>query len=467
MSADGELHYRSLTEVAALIRAGAVSAVEVARHMLERIAALDPRLHSYALVTEGAALKQAEAADAALRAGGEVGPLHGVPLAVKDLFWTAGVATAAGMPIHRDFVPSTDATVVRRLREAGAVILGKTQMTEGAFAIHHPSIAAPINPWGEALWPGASSSGSGVAVAAGLCFGALGSDTGGSIRFPAAANGLTGLKPSWGRVSRHGAFELAASLDHVGPMARSAADVALLLSVIWGPDPLDPTCWPEPPPVLDAAAGGLAGLRVGVDVDSNAVASDPAIAAMLEAAARTLGELGAELQPVRFPDVRPVVDAWERLAGTEAAVAHADTFPSQAADYGPALSRLLELGHELSGIDCQWIALERMAVRGRLDALFRDVDLLLLPVQPYAAPTLARLGALAEDPEANSRLIHYTSPLNFSGHPAISLPGGFTPQGAPLGFQLAAGRGREPLLCRAGVAFQAATDWHARRPLGL
>src|SRR5207237_7080383 len=167
--------------------------------------------------------------------------LHGVPIAVKDLCWTEGIATAAGMPLHRDFVPSVDATVVRKLREAGAVLLGKLQLTEGAFADHHPDIAPPVNPWHRDHWSGASSSGSGVATAAGLCFGSLGSDTGGSIRFPSAANGVTGLKPTWGRVSRFGCFELAASLDHIGPMARSAVDCGAILGAIAGADPKDLT----------------------------------------------------------------------------------------------------------------------------------------------------------------------------------------------------------------------------------
>src|SRR5690349_3127599 len=192
--------------------------------------------------------------------------LHGVPVAVKDLCWTEGIATAAGMPLHKDFVPAVDATVVRKLREAGAVLLGKLQLTEGAFADHHPDVPPPVNPWHPDHWSGASSSGSGVATAAGLCFGSLGSDTGGSIRFPSAANGNTGLKPTWGRVSRHGCFELAASLDHIGPMCRSATDAAIVLAAIAGADPDDPTTLRAPVP--DYLAGDdrtLQGVRVGLD----------------------------------------------------------------------------------------------------------------------------------------------------------------------------------------------------------
>jgi hypothetical protein len=212
MSAD-ELHFLEIAELSRLLAARKVSPVELTEAMLRRIERVDPTLKSYALVTPELALAQARAAEQMIGRRQILSQLHGVPVAVKDLCWTEGIATAAGMPLHRDFIPPADATVVKKLREAGAVLLGKLQLTEGAFADHHPEIAPPVNPWHRDHWSGASSSGSGVATAAGLCFGSLGSDTGGSIRFPSAANGVTGLKPTWGRVSRFGCFELAASLD--------------------------------------------------------------------------------------------------------------------------------------------------------------------------------------------------------------------------------------------------------------
>lgn len=246
-----DLHYLEIAALAPLIRARKLSPVELTEAMLTRVAALDRQLHAYTRVTAEQAREEARVAETQIMRGEYRGPLHGIPLALKDLFWTKGVATAAGTTVHADFVPNEDATVVRRLREAGAIILGKLQLTEGAFAIHHPSITPPVNPWDADHWCGASSSGSGVATAAGLCFASLGSDTGGSIRFPCAANGLTGLKPTWGRVSRHGAFELAALLDHVGPIARSAADARLLFDAIEGHDPLDPTSLPGRAPAAD------------------------------------------------------------------------------------------------------------------------------------------------------------------------------------------------------------------------
>ncbi len=230
--ANDEIWYLELLEVGRQIQSRDRSSVEVTQALLERIEMVDCFLGSYATVMATQALADARRSDQEIAAGRARGPLHGVPVAVKDLLWTADAPTSHGMTIFKSYKASEDATAVRRLREAGAVVLGKLQMTEGAFGSHHPQIRPPVNPWGATLWPGVSSSGAGVATAAGLCFGSLGTDTGGSIRFPAAANGITGLKPTWGRVSRYGAFGLAPSMDHVGPMTRSAADAGAVLQVI-------------------------------------------------------------------------------------------------------------------------------------------------------------------------------------------------------------------------------------------
>jgi amidase len=242
------LHYLELMELATRLQKREVSPVEVARAQLDRITTLDGALGSYALVTADEALDQAADAEAEIAAGRYRGPLHGVPIGIKDVCWTKGIPTAAGMAIYRDFRPQEDATVVARLKQAGAVILGKLQMTESAYSDHHPSVVPPKNPWHADYWTGISSSGPAVATAAGLCYGAIASDTGGSIRWPCGANGLTGLKPTWGRVSRFGVFELAASLDHIGPIARSAADVGALLRIIAGADEKDPTTALDPVP---------------------------------------------------------------------------------------------------------------------------------------------------------------------------------------------------------------------------
>jgi amidase len=460
-----DLHWLEITELATLLQARQVSPVEIAESMLRRIARLDPTLHAFAMLTPERALEQARRAEARLARGERIGPLDGVPIALKDLCWTQGVESAGGMMIHRDFVPSHEGTVSGRLRAAGTVMLGKLQLTEGAFADHHPMITAPVNPWHPDHWAGASSSGSGVATAAGLCFGSIGSDTGGSIRFPSIANGVTGIKPTWGRVSRFGAFELAASLDHLGPMCRSAADCGLILSAIAGPDAQDPTALQAPvPDYLAGDTGSLAGVTIGIDADYVSVGVEPEVSTSLGHAAEVLRRLGASLVPVTMPRVDQAVADWGPNCAVEAAVAHAHTFPARRSEYGPALAAFLALGQRLGGMDYQRILLRRADFTGRMNALFDAVDLLLVPGQPYAAPTVERMAALGRDAAHVAGLLRFTAPFDMSGHPTITLPSGFTGQGLPVAVQLAGGHLREDLLVRAGRSFQQATDWHARHP---
>ncbi len=464
MTAPAELHFLELHELSRLLRSGKLSPVEVTLAQLDRIERLDPALHSYACVTAELALEQAKKAERELQQGFYRSPLQGIPIGLKDLVMTAGIPTAAGMAIHRNRVPTEDATLVTRLREAGSVFLGKLQMTEGAFAIHHPEFAAPLNPWHADHWCGASSSGSGVATAAGLCYAAIGTDSGGSIRFPCAANGLTGIKPTWGRVSRYGICELAASLDHVGPIARSARDAMLLLSAIAGHDPRDPTSLSSACLEIPEIELSFRDLSIGIDEHWLSADVDPVIQRALQQVMELVESLGGTLCPVTVPDTRAVSAAWERHCGVQTALAHAATYPARAAEYGPALSRLIDGGLAMSGVEYQQILLDAMAFSGAMDTLLDRIDLLLAPVQPVAAPTYAQLGALAQDPEANRQLIQYTSPFNVSGHPAISLPCGFTEQGLPIGCQFIAGKQQEVLLARAGMALQSVTDWHQRHP---
>ena len=460
-----DLHFLDLTALAELIRRREISPVEVTRQQLDRIAALDGKLASYATVTAESAMAEAQAAEADIVADRYRGPLHGVPLAVKDLFWTKGVRTAAGMSIHRDFKPAVDATVVRRLREAGAVLLGKLQMTEGAYSDHHAHVTPPRNPWNAAYWPGISSSGPGVALAAGLCFGALASDTGGSIRWPSAANGLTGLKPTWGRVSRHGLFDLAPSLDHVGPMARSVADISALLTAIAGADPADATALHEPMPDFALAAKrGISGLKVGVDRSWDRGDVDPQVRGVLEEAERVLSTLGARLVEVEVPDATQAVADWVANCAVEAAVAHKATFPARRAEYGPVLASVVEAGHALSGLAYQEVLLRRMTFRGRMRALFDGIDLLLAPVHPFGPLSLEAIGTMGLQPRLIARLQAYTAPFNMTGQPTLTMPGGFKADGMPTAFQLVAPELGEATLVRAGVAFQGATDWHRRHP---
>jgi amidase len=459
------LHYLELHELAHFIRSRAISATEATRSLLARIAALDGQLHSFAAVMADAALDQAARVDARLAACEEMGPLSGVPIAVKDLCWTAGQATAAGMPIHRDFVPTGDATIVSRLRAAGAIIIGKTQLTEGAYSDHHPDIAAPRNPWSGDHWPGISSSGSGVALAAGLCHGAIGTDTGGSIRWPSAANGVTGLKPSWGRTSRHGVFALAPSLDHVGVMARSVRDTAYLLQAIAGSDPLDPTAvQAHVADYVGAVDAGLTGVRVGIDPNWAEAGVDSEVAAALAGVARTLTALGATLVDVTLPDPGPAVAAWFPICAAEAAVAHEGTYPARRAEYGPVLSWVLDEGRALSGMTYQHALLERAAFRGRWAAATHGVDMVLMPVQPMKPLTLETISTLGTQPDLVAALQRFTCPFNLTGSPSLTFPGGATAEGMPIGIQLVAGDLDEASLLRAGGAYQSVTAWHCRHP---
>jgi amidase len=460
-----DLHYLELTELARRIHAREISPVEATTAQLARIENLDGQLKSYAYVMAEAALVQARAAEPEIMRGEIRGPLHGVPIAVKDLCWTRGVPTAAGMTIYRDFRPTEDATVVRKLCAAGAIILGKLQLTEGAWAEHHPQIPAPVNPWNAAHWSGASSSGSGVATAAGLCYGSLGSDTGGSIRFPSAANAVTGVKPTWGRVSRYGVFELAATLDHIGPMARSAADCGAMLGVIAGSDRNDPTAVLDPVPnYLAGMTRGLRGLRIGVDHAWNTTRVDSVMVDAVAAALATVSDLGAEIREVTFPDVNQIIADWFPLCSVQTAVAHEATYPARKSEYGPALSSFIEPGRVLSGLDYQKIILRRASFRGRVAALFQGIDLLLVPAQSLASPTTAQLAHLGEDTETLNALVRYTMPFNMTGSPTITLPCGFTDAGTPLAFQFVGRHLEEEVLVRAGYAYQTATDWHRKHP---
>jgi amidase len=460
-----DIHYLGLIEIGKLIQSRQLSAVAVTQAQLDRIARLDSALKSYACLMDESALEQASSAEKEIENGKIRGPLHGVPIAVKDLCWTKDVPSAHGMTIHRDYRPKEDATVVSRLKDAGAIILGKLQQTEGAYADHHPQIDPPKNPWDRLLWPGASSSGSGAATAAGLCYGSLGTDTGGSIRFPSAANGVTGLKPTWGRVSRYGAFELAATLDHIGPMARSAVDCGAMLNVIAGPDPKDPTAVPLPVPnYLAELSGNLRGFKIGVDRRWTSEGVDAATSKAFAEAMDVISALGGEIADVTFPDTTAIVADWFPLCGIEAAVAHEATYPARKAEYGPGLAGLLDLGLQQSGTDYQKIVLRREAFRGEVRKLFEGVDLLAVPAQAFAAPTLVKMATLGEDPGLISGLLRFTCPFDMTGSPTITLPAGFTDAGGPIGFQFVAPHFQETRLVSAGDAFQRSTEWHKRHP---
>ena len=459
-----DLHYLSLDEVARRLKARKLSSVDATQAILDRIEKIDPRLGSYATVTAERALADAARLDAETEAGKSRGPLHGVPIAVKDLCNTAGIATAAGMAIHRANVPTKDATVVARLRDAGAVILGKLQMTEGAFGAHHPDIPAPLNPWNAAYWTGSSSSGSGAATASGLCFASLGSDTGGSIRFPSTMNGLTGLKPTWGRVSRAGVFALADSLDHIGPMCRTAIDCAHVLRVIAGADQDDPTAVPLSVPDYAAMIeAGAKGKRIGMPTNLRDLDDDAQRA--LDGAVAALKQAGAILVDVTLPaSFYQAGYDWVPLCAVEAAVAHDATYPARRQEYGPVLAGLLDIGRGLSAVDFAKLQQRRAALTGELNALMASVDLLLVPVMGTAAWSIEAIQKGGRDPDSVAARLRYTAPFDLSGHPTLTLPGGMTRDGVPTGFQIVGRTFDEAGILAAGHAYQQSTDWHLKRP---
>jgi amidase len=463
MSSD--LAYESLTTVSDLIRRKQLSSVEVTTAILQRIAKLDGQYHAYATVLAERALNRAKGADAEIARGLWRGPLHGVPIAIKDLCYTTFAPTSAGTTIFKSFVPSFNATVVDRLEDAGAVLLGKLQMTEGAYTSHHPDVSPPLNPWNTGYWVGSSSTGSGVATSLGLCYGSLGSDTGGSIRFPSATCGLTGIKPTWGRVSRYGVFPLADTLDHVGPMTRSAADAAAILGVIAGADRNDPTTYQSPvPDYLEAVGDGVRGLRIGVDRGYATDGVDEQVVVALAEAERVLKGLGATIREVRFPTYQKLVGQWIAMCSVETAAAHIDTYPARKSEYGPDLAKLIDQGLATKGTEVADIVLERMRFSRELSELFHAVDALLIPTMPVPTPSLDLMRAYGEDPNVLLGILRFTAPFDFSGSPTLTLPNGLDSAGMPLSMQLVGPHLSEDVLLRAGAAFQGVTNWHQRRP---
>ena len=469
----GPRHYLSLREVARLIETREVSPVELTQMMLDRIDTLDVRLHSYARVMGDHALAAAGAAESEIQSGGYRGPLHGVPIAVKDLCYTKGVPTVGGLKVLSDFVPDFDATVVSKLEAAGAVLLGKLNLTEGAMAGYHRDFDIPVNPWGEELWAGVSSSGSGVATAAGLCFASLGTDTGGSIRFPAMANGIVGLKPTYGRVSRYGVLPLAESLDHVGPMTRSVADAAIVLEAIAGLDPNDPTSLEAPVPnMLRELDLGVEGVRIGFDRAYALDGVDPGLARAIETAVQELERLGAEVVEVEVPDVSEVLAAWPVICAAEAVEAHRENYPSRADEYGAYFREFLEVGVRVSEADLANARQVRVEFSERFRATLSSVDALACPAAgaPFAVPPGLQYGSLTEWNQAIADFgfekapTSFTFPHDFAGTPGLALPCGFSDEGLPYTMQLAGSSLSESMLCRIGHAYEEATEWHGRHP---
>jgi aspartyl-tRNA(Asn)/glutamyl-tRNA(Gln) amidotransferase subunit A len=469
-----ELVWASLAELAARVASRRVSPVEVVQAHLDRIGKLDGALRSFITVTGDQALEAARAAEQAVMAGGPLGPLHGVPIALKDLYCTKGVRTTGGSKILGDWIPEENATVVTRLAAAGAISLGKLNMHEFAYGpeglnVHY---GTPRNPWDAATHRicGGSSSGSGAAVAAGLCAAALGSDTGGSIRIPSSLCGLSGLKPTYGRVSRAGALPLSWSLDHVGPMCRSAADCALVLGTMAGYDPRDPTSSVLPVPDYAAAlTGEVKGLRIGVLRRFFLESADEEVARAVEAAVASLQGLGATAAEAALPLMAHAAGASTAVLAPEAYAYHERWLQTRPQDYGPDVRERLRVGAFISGADYLQGARVRGLIRDEVDHVLAGLDVLICPSTPIAATAVdqGEVAIRGERQSVRQSLIRYTRPFNLSGHPAVSVPCGLTASGLPIGLQIVGRPFDEATVLRVADAYQRATDWHARRPAGL
>jgi len=460
----------TIAALAAAVRDGKISPVEATRRCLDRIARLDSRLRAFITLDGDRALATARAREVEQGRGAWRGPLHGVPLAFKDLCHIDGLPTSCGTRTARYFVADQDCTAVARLVEAGAVTLGKLNMTELAMGAlgDNPHHGHARNPWGLDRCTGGSSSGSGVAVAAGLAWGALGTDTGGSIRLPAAACGIVGLKPTYGRVSRAGAMGLSWSNDHLGPMARTAEDCALLLQVIAGPDPLDATSSPRPAADYRAAlAAPIRGLRIGVPENFFFQGLDPEMEAGVRAAIATLGGLGAQVEEIRLPDPQAMSDITSIVSRSEASALHGHLLRERAGELGAYTRARLALGLRLPAHDyLQALRLRARLARGFSEHVWGRVDVLAAPVVPEPAPPLraALEGSVDEITVRQGRFSRLTRPFNGLGLPALSLPCGFSRAGLPLALQIVGRPFDEATVLRVGHAYQSITDWHTRQP---
>ncbi|MDA1258063.1 MAG: amidase, partial [Chloroflexi bacterium] len=388
--------------------------------------------------------------------------------AVKDLCNTIGVRTMGVSAVFADNVPDFDSTVVTRLNDAGAVLLGKLNLTEGAMAGYNPKLDVPENPWKESHWSGASSSGSGCAAAAGLAFGTLGSDTGGSIRFPSAACGTVGLKPTWGRVSRYGVMALAESLDHIGPMTRSSADAGFILEAIAGLDPNDPTTLPNPVPDMAASLdAGVQGLKIGFDETYASEDVEPDLADAVAEGVHVMERLGAEIVPVRMPArLREYLAAWEVICSAEAAAAHAETFPSRSGEYGPWFREWLTRGTSHTAADYARADVLWSACVGDLRLTMRGIDLLACPSSggvAYPVTPDDMYGDIQQELDP-WMFFRFTVPADYAGLPTISLPCGLNGDGLPFSLQFVGHHLSEQLLVQAGHAFERATDFHNLHP---
>ena len=464
-----EICYISAGQLAPMVKNGDLSPVEIIEAHLSRIQATEPVLNSFITLLPDEALATAHQAERDIRAGRYRGPLHGIPVGLKDLFNTGGVRTTSGCRIYDNYIPAQDCTVAARFRDAGAILLGKLNMHQFAYGPtgENPDYGHMHNPWNPELVSGGSSGGSGSAAAAGQCTITTGSDTGGSIRIPAALCGIVGLKPTYGRVSRHGLTPLAWSMDHPGPMVRTVEDAAITMNVIAGHDPLDVASADLPvPDYTSALTGDVRGLRIGMPRQYFEAPLDPEVRQAVDTALKLMESMGAELIEVDFPEFNDAAAISTTMLMAEATASFRDLLASDGNSIYEPVRLRLEAGLFISAADYLRAQQARSAFDRAARRLLDDVDLLAGPTEPVTAPPLLQPQVLAGEHEIGTvpALTQYTRPYNITGFPAISVPCGFSAEDLPIGLQLAGRPFDEETILRAAFAFEQATDWHTRRP---
>ena len=465
-----QIPFISAIELASLIKSREVSPVEATEAYLERIPQIDPKLNSYITVTADRAMADARQAELEIVDGKYRGPMHGMPTAVKDQVYTKGILTTGGSTILKDFVPDEDATVMTKLNEAGAVLLGKLNMSEFAMgdAFEHP-YGRPHNPWDLSRNPGTSSSGSGAATAAFLCATSLGEDTGGSIRGPASFCGLVGIRPSWGRVSRHGVLGASWSMDQVGPISRTVSDCAITLAAIAGHDPKDRNTWDVPvPDYLAALAGGMSGLKVGVITERiEGESVDSQVSELVAKAVAQLGELGASIVEIDIPLMAQSAAISTAVTYGDVSGVHREGIENNLHEYDYNIQLRLLTGAILPAQAHQKaVRLRHMLRQQILDAL-EKVDVLVMPTSSIPASPIPEKAGV-ESKEAFLEMLggrrSFTAPFNLASVPALSINCGFTSEGLPVGLQIAGKPFDESMVFRVAYAYEQATDWQSRRP---
>lgn len=454
-----------LLEIAKLIRDRERSPVEVVQETLRNAAQLNPDLNAYITIMADLALQRAREAEKEIGQGQYKGPLHGVPVSVKDIFAARGTLTTSGSRVLSDYIPDHDAAVVQKLREAGAILIAKANTFQFACSPPHPDYGPTRNPWNLARTTRGSSSGSAAAVASGIDYGSIGSDTGGSIRVPASFSGVVGLKPTYGRVSRFGMQPVSWTLDHSGPIARSVGDVALLLAAIAGPDSRDPGSIDAPFLPASGDAAGLEGVTIGRVQEFFSDDVDPGVQQSVDRAITVLRDLGASVRDVSLPDLlEPSMVAYGRIMWPEAAHSHRKWFPSRAAEYTELLQRRLANAGTVLAIDYLQGLEERRRIRTVVAEVQEEIDLLVLPTTSMVATPLESVEPAADDRlEESAAVAAPNAPFDLTGQPAMTIPCGFS-EGLPVGMQIVGRFAEDELVIRCGLSYQSVTEWHHAVP---